>query len=183
MSNLKKIIVGTYLFTVFYAVIRYHVFGGVLWKDFFIFTLNKILIFSAIIFLYFSSRRFLDKQAKDFLKKTITVSIVLHIIFSTIILKPYYLKGFFHSTDGLSLTGNISLLAGSFAAVIFLLKSQIDIRPVLRTKIFIVLAMIHLLAMGIKNWLHPAAWYGGFLPITLISFLILGIVFWKKVKA
>jgi len=92
MTNLKKIIVGTYLFTVFYTVIRYHVFGGVLWKDFFIFTINKILIFSAVIFLYFLTTRFLDKQAKDSLKKTITVSIVLHIIFSTIILKPYYLN-------------------------------------------------------------------------------------------
>ena len=183
MTNLKKIIVGTYLFTVFYTVIRYHVFGGVLWKDFFIFTINKILIFSAVIFLYFLTTRFLDKQAKDSLKKTITVSIVLHIIFSTIILKPYYLKAFFHSTDGMSLTGNISLLAGSFAAVIYLLQSQIDIRPVLRTKFFILFAMIHLFAMGIKSWLHPTAWYGGFVPITLISFLLLGIIFWKKLRS
>jgi len=179
MKRLYQLLLTTYLFTTIYTVVRYHIYGPVLWKDIFVFTFNKIIIFSAVFFLLFLNIFKLNNHSKNILTKTILVSIVLHIIFSAIILKPYYLKSFFEPGLGMSLTGNISLLFGSLAAVFFILKSQIDINPVLRKKVFIIFAMIHLLVMGIKSWLNPDTWYGSLVPITLIGFIILALAIIK----
>ena len=179
MKRLYQLLLTTYLFTTVYTVVRYHIYGSVLWKDIFVFTLNKIIIFSAVFFLSFLNIFKLNSYIKNFLKKTILVSIVLHIFFSTIILKPYYLRSFFEPNLGMSLIGNISLLFGSLAAVFFILQSQIAINPVLRKKFFVILVMIHLMVMGIKSWLTPNTWFGGLVPITLISFIILILTFIK----
>ena len=176
MKRLYQLLFSTYFITSIYAVVRYHIFGPVLWKDLFLFTGNKIIIFSTVFFVLFLSSSKLNQKEKNILKKTVLVSIVLHIIFSTFILKPYYLKEFFDENGGLNLSANISLLFGSLASVIFILKSQIDLKPDFRNKIVVFLAMIHLLAMGGKNWFHPGEWHGGLLPITLITFVILGFV-------
>ena len=180
MKRLYKILSLTFLFTAAYATIRYHLYGPVLWKDFFIFTLNKIFIFSAVIFIFFLKGNFLDQPVKDFLKKLIYGLIALHVIFSTFILKPYYLKSFFTPLHGLSLWGNISLLFGSLAAILFLLKDQLISKYQLRQHIFIILVLLHLAAMGWHGWVKPGNWYGGMLPITLVAFLILLAVLVRK---
>ncbi len=180
MKRLYKILSLTFLFTALYATIRYHLFGPVLWKDFFIFTLNKIFIFSAVIFIFFLKGNFLDQPAKIFLKRLIYSLIVLHVIFSTFILKPYYLKSFFTPLHGLSLWGNISLLFGALAAILFLLKESFISNEKLRQKLFIIFVMLHLVAMGWHGWVKPGNWYGGMLPITLVAFLILLTIVLRK---
>ncbi len=180
MSKLYKILTATFLLTTIYATVRYHIFGPILWKDFFIFTLNKILIFSAIILLFFLNRKSLSQSNKEILKKLIYILIALHIILSTFILKPYYLKVFFIPDFGLSLWGNLSLLFGTSAAILYFFKDQTGLSLRIRKKIFIVFVMLHLITMGWQGWIKPDAWHGGLVPITALSFLILTAIFMQK---
>ncbi len=172
MKRLYKILIPVYLATSLYAITRYHIYGPVLWKDLCLFTVNKILIFSAILLLLILS---LNKKLKDedraVIKNIIFISIVLHILFSSLILKPYYLKSFFTPDKSFSLWGNISLLFGGLAAMVYLLKDQWSFPNKNRRLVFLSFTGVHLISMGWHGWLHPDTWHGHLPPITLISFV------------
>ncbi len=179
MKRIYKILVSVYGFTGIYAITRYHIYGPVLWKDLPLFTLNKILIFSAIIFLVLQNIIGLTRQEKQLLQKLVLLSVASHVVLSLLVLKPYYLKNFFDGTS-FTFSANISLLFGSLTAAIMLFKTPYQFAT---NKLIIVLwafITLHLVAMGWHGWIHPHTWYGGMPPITLLSFWAVLMLFIKQ---
>jgi hypothetical protein len=168
---MKRKLFFVFLFTSFYAVVRYHVFGPVLFKDLFLFTFNKVIAFSALILWVWNLWPGNNKE-KEKLKNIILFLISLHIILSVILLRPYYFPDFFIPLKGFSLFGSLALLGGSLAAVLMFFSGKISFRFNIKYLFFFFIA-IHLVSMGGKGWLTPIKWYGYLPPITLISFLIL----------
>jgi hypothetical protein len=182
MKPISKIILPVYLLTALYAIVRYHVFGPVLWQDVFVFTLNKIIVFSSVIFLLLLSLNVLNHKIRQILQKIIFLSIPFHIILSLLIIKPYYLSIFFNELGGFTIWANISLLFGSLAAVLYIFKQKIDLSFYRYRQLFLTLVAIHLAAMGWQGWVKPAGWHGAKPPITLISFIfvLLALILLKK---
>ena len=163
-----------------YTIVRYHVFGPVLWRDLPVFTFNKILIFSALILWTFKAQKFFELVDKSLLLDLIKIFVALHILLSQIVLKPYYLKSFF-TDNGLSLSGNLSVWAGVMAATVFFCGKLLKLSQSMRFLLLTVLIALHLLFMGGVSWLQPHTWYGGMLPITLISFVLVGFLGIKSI--
>lgn len=180
MKYIYKLLALIFLFTAFYAITRYHVFGPVLWQDLPVFTLNKILIFSAVFLWALNQTHWVKTGDKSRIFIYIKVLIGLHILFSSIILKPYYLKSFFTSLGGLSLTGNLSLSAGVLAAALFFGRPYLNFKPKSLSILILIFVAFHLFFMGWHSWLTPARWYGSMPPITLIAFLLITFILFKK---
>ncbi len=178
---MKKRIALIFLIAGLYAVLRYHIFGPVLAKDFFLYTFNKIVIFSAVL-LMVQSVFISDKPEKEILRKWVFILVSLHILISLIILRPYYFESFFTKNLGFSLIGNLTLAGGALAGVLMLFKEKIIL---LRKKFMLLLIIflgLHLISMGWKGWITPSSWHGMMPPITLLSFIALLIWFLKKSK-
>ncbi len=154
-----------------YAIVRYHVFGPVLWRDLPVFTFNKILIFSVLILWSFKGHQFFKLVEKPLVLNLIKIFVALHILLSQIVLKPYYLKSFF-ADNGLSLSGNLSVWAGVMAATVFFCGKLLKLSQSMRFLLLTVLIALHLLFMGGASWVQPGTWYGGMPPITLVSFVL-----------
>ncbi len=64
-----------------------------------------------------------------------------------------------------------SLLAGALAAAHFLgLHGPWTPAHAGRARLAFALTMVHLAALGLPGWLHPATWPGGLPPLSLIAF-------------
>ncbi len=163
-----------------YAIIRYHVFGPVLWRDLPVFTFNKILIFSALILWSLKGYKFFELIDKPLVLNLIKIFVALHILLSQIVLKPYYFKNFFDG-DGLNLFGNLSIWTGFMAATVFFGGKLLRLSKSLRFLLLTVLIALHLLFIGVASWLQPQTWYGGLPPITLISFILIGFLGLKSI--
>ena len=180
MKYIEKLLASIFLFTAFYAITRYHVFGPVLWQDLPVFTINKILIFSAIFLWAFNQTHWVKTDDKSRIFAYIKVLIGLHILLSSIILKPYYLKSFFTSLNGLSLTGNLALSVGALAAALFFGRAYLNLKPKSASFLILIFVAFHLFFMGWHSWLTPSHWYGFMPPITLIAFLLIAFILFKK---
>ena len=108
MKRIYKIIIFSYIIAGSYTIFRYHIFGDVLWKDFPVFTLNKIIIFSALLMLMFAKLLKISAADKNKIVEFFKFSIALHILLSLLIMKPYYVKEFFTDEHSLSFAGNLS---------------------------------------------------------------------------
>jgi len=172
VRNIYKIIIFIYLLTTVYAVSRYHIFGPVWWKDIFLFTFNKIIIFSAVIFLFLSVFSKLQTKDRELLTQIIGLSILMHAVFSLLILKPYYLKSFFYPQQGFSLWGNISLVFAGLAFAFYFFRKQFPVKNA--QKLIWIFILLHVAAMGWHGWIQPDTWYGYMPPITLLAFVLVG---------
>ena len=170
-KSISNILLIFLLITV-YAVVRYHIFGGVPVRDFLFYTLNKIVIFSAILLLLLYRLRAQKKLSNLYVQVAFAL-IALHILLSILLLQPVYYKDFFMATGKYSLLGSLSLLGGSMAAVLFLFKDKFSLSRKWRALLFSFFISIHLLAMGLQGWMHPATWHGYMPPITLLAFILL----------
>ena len=189
-----RVISGTILASVAYAVLRYHIAGDVPWNEFSLFILNKGLCLAAFILLTFN---FALGPAKNVglpvpdswlrARKAFGMSgfllILIHALISFMLFSsPYY--GKFFSADG-TLTGvaSLSMLAGVLGFVFlwaynlsFQTKLSEDTafialitsRPVLIWALS--LGGLHLAFMGYAGWLQPQGWHGGLPPISLVAF-------------
>ncbi len=182
MKRKYLILFTIYFFTAFYTIVRYHLFGGVLWKDLPVFTLNKIVIFSAMITSIVLLNDNITQQEKRFFYKTIYISVALHLLLSLQVLKPYYLKDFFDAKGGYSFWGNWSLLWGILAAMIFFLGKKTNILSGFFVQFFFIFVGLHLIFIGFNSWIEPSMWYGGMPPVTLLSFLIIAYRLWHNNK-
>jgi len=164
-----------------YAIVRYHVFGPVLWRNFPVFTFNKILIFSALILWTLKGYKSFEIIEKPNVLNLIKIFVALHILLSSIVIKPYYLKSVF-ADDSLNLTGNLSIWAGAMAAAVFFGGKLIQLSQALRFLLLTGFIALHLIFMGGASWLQPQTWYGGMPPITLISFVLVVYVTVRQIR-
>lgn len=116
----------------------------------------------------------------------------LHTIMSLALLKPSYFGKFFEG-DKLNFIGETSLLFGTLALFFFSVLAIVSIPSVSErfdkkawdniNKIGLLgfgLVMLHVFAMGYTGWLDTSRWPGKMLPISLIAFLMILIVFIVK---
>lgn len=150
-----------------YAVVRYHVFGGVPWSRLPLYTLNKAVAFSAAAL--FAASCFARGPATGRIALWLAA---LHVFMSLALLGPsYYPK--LYLDGGLNFTGELATLAGCLAFALCLVPELTGGRP-LRNAVLAV-AAAHVCAIGFTGWLTPRAWPGYMPPITLLSCLLLAV--------
>lgn len=194
-NSAAVIIALSCIFSIGYAILRYHIAGPVPWKDLPFYTLNKGIALSAFILLTFNfSFGPLNNlgvnvptgmlNARKALGMTGFLLVLIHALISFMLFKPSVYANFFLQNNTLSLFAGLSMLGGIIAFVIlwgYNLSFQTHLRE---DKIFIqfitsrnflltamLFSLIHLFFMGFKGWLAPSSWHGGLPPISLIGFV------------
>ena len=199
-NNPAWAIIGwTFIFSIAYAILRYHIFGPVHWKDFPFFILNKSFSLSAFILLTFNftfgplknlgvpvpnswlrSRRFVGIMG--------FIQVFIHMIMSFLLFNAANYAKFFQENGSMTLVAGLSMLVGVLAFIFLWLynisfnaefrkdKDLINFitsRKVLLPALF--LGGAHLFIMGYKGWLNPTGWHGGMPPISLVAFTFFAI--------
>jgi len=189
-----SIIVATLALSIGYAVLRYHVFGPVPWKDFPFFILNKGLCLAAFSLLTMNfalgplksigahvSQRWLN--ARKAMGMTGFLLVMLHALMSFLLFSPEVYGKFYVDDGTLTLLAGLSLLGGVTAFVVlwgynmafqtFLREDKAFIAFITSRKFMLfalLLGAMHLFFMGYQGWLKPADWHGGLPPISLVAF-------------
>ncbi len=176
---MKRTLVLVFLFSTIYAVLRYQVFGPVLTKDIFLYTFNKIIIFSAVLLMFFGIIS-PDKNTRNFFGKWVVLLIFIHILSSLNLLNPYYFPDFFIKGKGFSTKANLVLLGGVLGAGLIFLRNKKYFSEHIYKYLFFSFISLHLISMGFQGWISPLKWHGFMPPITLLSFLILLLWLVKK---
>ena len=195
-----RIIAIVLLFSIGYAIVRYHIAGTVPWKDLPFFILNKGISLAAFILLTFNFgfgplnnlgvRVPLSwLNARRALGMTGFLLVLIHVLMSFMLFKPAVYAKFFATDGTLTLLAGLSMLGGILAFVVlwaYNMSFQTHLREdkkfiaFITSRTFLIWAMllggIHLAAMGYQGWIEPAGWQSGLPPISLvaISFGIVG---------
>ncbi len=195
-----RIIAIVLLFSIGYAIVRYHIAGTVPWKDLPFFILNKGISLAAFILLTFNFGfgplnnlgvrvpvSWLN--ARRALGMTGFLLVLIHVLMSFMLFKPAVYAKFFATDGTLTLLAGLSMLGGILAFVVlwaYNMSFQTHLREdkkfiaFITSRTFLIWAMllggIHLAAMGYQGWIEPAGWQSGLPPISLvaISFGIVG---------
>jgi hypothetical protein len=194
-NSASLIITGALLFSIGYAVLRYHIVGPVPWKDFPFFILNKGICLAAFILLTFNfgfgPLKNLGAKvpvgwlnARKALGMTGFLMVLIHVLMSLMMFKPAIYGKFFEENGTLTLLAGLSMLAGVLAFVVlwgYNLSFQTHLREdkvfiqFITSRKFLLVAMTlgaaHLFFMGYKGWLNPSGWHGGLPPISLVATL------------
>jgi len=192
----QKIIGATVLFALLYVILRYHIFGGVGWKDFPFFILNKAFAFAGFILITYNFSFGPLKNlgvnipaswlnARTVLAMSGFLLILIHSLMSFLLFKPEMYGKFFESDGTLTLTAGISMLGGVLGFVL-LWMMNITFQSYMRedksfvtfitSRTFLLWALIlggvHLFFMGYEGWLNPAGWHAGIPPVSLVAMLL-----------
>lgn len=196
-----KIILITSIFSLLYAITRYHVFGNVPWNDFPFFILNKAISLAAFIMLTFNfsigplknlglnvSEGWLN--ARQTLGMTGFLYVLVHVLMSFMIFKPEIFGKFFEEDGSLTLFAGLSMLGGIFAFVVLwaynlsfktTMKEDAKFMQFITSRKFLLVALLfslaHIFFMGYEGWLKPSDWHGGMPPISLVAFTFFAICY------
>ena len=191
--NPTALIIVVLVFTSLYAVLRYNIFSDILWSDFPLFILNKILSFSAVILLSLAIifRKKEDSYACKKVLKYSKVLILTHFILSFIIFTSFYYPKFFIEGK-INLVGQFSILAGIAALFqmnnlryykLSRLEKSISFFRRNGFEFLLIFLSLHLIVMGYSGWLKIDDWPGVLPPISLLSFIVILIPFIIKRKS
>jgi DMSO/TMAO reductase YedYZ heme-binding membrane subunit len=190
----NSIIAVALVFSVGYAILRYHIAGSVPWKDFPFFILNKGLCLAAFILLTMNfslgplsnlgvsiSKSWLN--ARKALGMTGFLLVMLHALMSFLLFSPAVYGKFFADNGTLTLLAGLSMLGGVSAFVVlwgynisfqtFLREDKAFIQFITSRKFMLfalLLGAAHLFFMGYEGWLQPDDWQGGLPPISFVAF-------------
>lgn len=184
------------LFSIGYAIVRYHVAGPVPWKDFPFFILNKGISLAAFILLVcnfgFGPLNNIGIRvplawlnARKAMGMTGFLLVLVHALMSFMLFSPAVYTQFFVADGTLTLPGGLSMLGGVLAFVVlwgYNMSFQTHLRDdktfiqFITSRTFLLWAMLlgasHLLFMGYRGWLDPSGWHGGMPPVSLVAFTI-----------
>ncbi len=194
------IIAVVLIFSIGYAIVRYHIAGPVLWKDFPFFILNKGISLAAFILLTFNfafgplnnlgikmPQGWLD--ARKAMGMTGFLLVLIHALISFMLFSPSVYGKFFEADGTLTMLAGLSMLGGVLAFVVlwgYNLSFQTHLREdkafiqFITSRTFLIWAMLlggaHLVFMGYEGWMNPSGWHGGIPPVSLvaISFFAVG---------
>ena len=194
-NNAKQIIIVTTVLSLIYVVVRYHIAGGVPWKDFPFFILNKAISLSAFILLVinFSLGPLINlgvKLPEGWLNSRSVLGIfsfmlvILHTFMSLMLFSPRIYSKFFEADGTLTFSAGMSMLGGIIALLvlwIYNLSFKTHLRDnerlisFLTSRKFLLTAIlfggIHLFFMGYGGWMNPSGWHGGIPPVSLVAFV------------
>ena len=201
-NSAGPIITSIIVFSIGYAIVRYHLAGDVPWKDLPFFILNKGISLAAFILVTcnfsFGPLNNLGfkipvgwLEARKALGMTGFLLALIHALMSFMLFSPTVYAHFFESDGTLTLGGGISMLGGIAAFVVlwaYNMSFQTQLREdktfirFITSRKFLIWAMllggVHLVFMGYQGWMEPAKWHGGMPPVSLvaISFFAIGYV-------
>ena len=199
-NSASLIIALALVFSIGYAVVRYHVVGTVPWKDFPFFILNKGISLAAFILITcnfgFGPLNNLGVKvpaswlnARKALGMTGFLLVLIHALMSFMLFTPAVYGKFFAADGTLTLFAGLSMLGGVLAFVVlwaYNLSFQTHLREdksfiqFITSRKFLLWAMIlgavHLIFMGYQGWMTPSSWQGGIPPISMvaIAFFVVG---------
>lgn len=199
-NSASQIIALALVFSIGYAVVRYHVVGTVPWKDFPFFILNKGISLAAFILITcnfgFGPLNNLGVKvpagwlnARKALGMTGFLLVLIHALMSFMLFTPAVYGKFFAADGTLTLLAGLSMLGGILAFVVlwaYNLSFQTHLREdksfiqFITSRKFLLWAMIlgavHLIFMGYQGWMTPSSWHGGIPPISMvaIAFFVVG---------
>ena len=188
------IISWTFILSMSYAIIRYHVLGEVPWKDLPFLILNKGISMSALILLAFNftfgplknlgapipnswlrSRRIIGIVA--------FIQVFVHVIMSFMLFNPAVYAKYFEQNGTMTLVTGLSMIGGVLAFIFLWIynvsfnaafRKDKDLISFITSRKVLLSAMLfsgaHLVFMGYNGWLNPGGWLGGLPPISLIAF-------------
>ncbi|MCK5814548.1 MAG: hypothetical protein KAH07_01250 [Flavobacteriaceae bacterium] len=189
----------TFLLSLSYAILRYHIAGDVPWKDFPFFILNKAISLTAFILLTINFSigplknlgiKVSDgwMNSRQALGMTSFLFVLIHVLISFMLFKPEIYKQFFEENGSLTLYAGLSMLGGILAFVVLWvynsafktdLKEDKTFIQFITSRKFLLIVMLfslmHLFFMGFKGWLNPSEWHGGLPPISLVAFTFFAI--------
>ena len=195
-NSAGRIISVVLLFSIGYAIVRYHIAGPVPWKDFPFFILNKGISLAAFIMLTFNfgfgplNNLGLKVppgwlNARKALGMTGFLLVLVHALMSFMLFSPSVYAKFFEANGTLTLLAGLSLLTGVLAFVVlwgYNLSFQTHLREdkafiqFITSRTFLLWAMLlgalHLVFMGYEGWLDPSGWHGGIPPVSLVAIAI-----------
>lgn len=184
VPRVRRVAASAFAAMLAYAVVRYHLFGGVPWSQFPLYTTNKALAFTAAVLLCIAA---LNRGRVAGAYGTLGYAACLaHAVASLAMLSPGMYPKFFDG-DRLGFTGQLAVLAGIGAVFVFALPACTSFDRVcaslgservrcyrrLCTAALLILGA-HLVAMGAPGWLDPSHWPGTLPPITLLSTAVIG---------
>ncbi len=199
-NSAGRIIALALVFSISYAVIRYHIVGSVPWKDFPFFILNKGISLAAFILITcnfgFGPLNNLGVKvpegwlnARKALGMTGFLLVLIHALMSFMLFNSSVYAKFFEADGTLTLLAGLSMLGGVLAFVVlwaYNLSFQTHLREdksfiqFITSRKFLLWAMVlgavHLVFMGYQGWMTPSGWHGGIPPISLvaITFFVVG---------
>ena len=178
-----------------YAVLRYHLFGGVEWSHFPLFISNKAVSLAAVFFIGMSYLvgKVVRVYEDDFPKRLILIKFcglmgfslaLIHVASSLLLFSPVHYPKFFLETGRMTLTGELSMIFGVLSLWCLSVTALTSL-PFMYDAIgadrwqrgqrlgyaSLLLAAGHVFVMGVSGWLTPAGWHGGLPPISLVAFI------------
>ena len=193
-NSAASIIAAVLIFSIGYAIVRYHIAGPVAWKDFPFFILNKGISLAAFILLTcnfgFGPLNNLGAKvpegwlnARKALGMTGFLLVLIHALMSFMLFSPSVYGKFFETDGTLTMLAGLSMLGGVLAFVVlwgynmsfqtFLREDKAFIQFI-TSRTFLLWAMLlgaaHIFFMGYEGWLNPSAWHGGIPPVSLVAF-------------
>jgi DMSO/TMAO reductase YedYZ heme-binding membrane subunit len=201
-SSAGSIIAVVIMVSIGYAIVRYHIAGPVLWKDFPFFILNKGISLAAFILVTFNfafgplnnlgikmPKGWLD--ARKAMGMTGFLLALIHALMSFMLFSPDVYGKFFEADGTLTLSAGLSMLGGVLAFVVlwgYNMSFQTNLREdkafiqFITSRRFLIWAMllggVHLVFMGYEGWMNPSGWYAGIPPVSLIAiaFFVVGYI-------
>ncbi|RLA28834.1 MAG: hypothetical protein DRR11_16170 [Gammaproteobacteria bacterium] len=199
-NSAGRIIALALVFSIGYAVVRYHIVGTVPWKDFPFFILNKGISLAAFILITcnfgFGPLNNLGVKvpagwlnARKALGMTGFLLVLIHALMSFMLFNSSVYAKFFEADGTLTLLAGLSMLGGVLAFVVlwaYNLSFQTHLREdksfiqFITSRKFLLWAMVlgavHLIFMGYQGWMTPSGWQGGLPPISMVAivFFVVG---------
>jgi len=201
-NSARSIIIVVLIFSLSYAIVRYHVAGPVPWKDLPFFILNKGISLAAYILLAMNfglgplnnlsvvkvSQGWLN--ARKAMGMTGFLLALIHALMSFMLFSPAVYGRFFQQDGTLTLISGLSMLGGVLAFVVlwgYNLSFQTHLREdkafiqFITSRKFLLIALalggIHLFFMGYEGWLAPGSWNGGMPPVSLVAFTCFAVMY------
>ncbi len=199
INSAGRIITLVILLSIAYAILRYHIVGGVGWKDFPFFILNKGISLAAFVLLVcnfaFGPLNNLGVNvpegwlnARKALGMTGFLLVLVHVLMSFLLFSPNVYGKFFEADGTLTLLAGLSMLGGVLAFVVlwgYNLSFQTHLRDdkafiqFITSRTFLLWSMLlsaaHLIFMGYEGWLNPSGWQGGIPPVSLVAISVFAI--------
>ncbi len=160
----RYILYYSILFYLLYAILRYIVFGPVMWSELPLYVLNKSLALSALTLFAISPVN--DGERREQLLATAGYLAALHGVISLILLPNGYYAKFFTDTGSFRIMAQVSLLGGAAAFGLWLRGIRVAAEWVLA------MIGVHLFFMGAEGWFSVGKWYGYMPPMSLLGFFV-----------
>lgn len=192
------------IFSLGYAIVRYNIIREVPFENVPLYISNKAIAMAATILIGISFvmgplARFSQGIVRHlYLRKHVGLVgfalAAMHTLMSMILLGPAYYSRLYLASGKLTLVGESAMLFGVLAIVVFSIVSITSMPPIFKHMDFkqwqfvqrlgylaYIFVMLHVYVMAYKGWSNPDAYSYGFIPVSLLSVLVIVFVLLMRV--